>query len=814
MKKIILIIYLTILVFKTYSQCNSANQVSLDATCASSINAGLVTSDQTVVARDQITMKAGFSVSSVNGKKFEAKIDYTKVYVTNDYLTGTGIVTGTSRPLDKTNCAPGSVGGSINVSPTGAATYNVPIIVSPGTRGMQPNLSIVYNSQSGNGVLGYGWHLNGLSVISRTSKNLYYEGTTSPVKFDANDALALDGARLIKTGTNQYSPENNPYTVVTTDASFNFFTVTTQDGVSMEYRQKFLPKGGDIAYAWAITKITDTEGNYMQYIYLGDNTTGEYRISEIKYTGNTGKAPYNSVIFTYDKRTDVNTNYICGKETNKTLLMTSIKVFAEGILAYDYKFSYFYDGYYSKLNQIALTAKGFSYNPTVIDWGASPNFTTTTPTTNSLIISAPYISDNFAQIVGDMNGDGLQDFAQIVPSDDYPRIEVAFLKSDGSYLFSSVNLKKNVVSGAGDNYDNYEAKDMNVADWDNDGKDEIMVHYLFYKTNSKGDTSNYKHLIYKYSCSGTTINNTPVLDCTLPAEYSNDEYRSIYGDFDNNNKTDRIIIRNSTNGGTYSHVIYDVTMNGTLVSSSILYNYGSVYSIRPIEFDGDGQLELLFLGETGFGEIFKFNRATNDFESIYYSSDAFATPKNLFTGDVNGDGITDLVRFTSAGWATCYGKGFVPSSTSGPAYQVASNVPITNNPSASTMMLTDINGDGKSDIVYALYNTFYVYISKGMTFSNCVAAVNHTATGMTMVNLIATPDEKGQTRIIYYNNGNNYYYLTSFANKIDNALYAYNITDGNNNTSAITYGFYKDLAPAALSYPLRVFNAPIRQVSN
>ncbi|HOT15013.1 MAG TPA: SpvB/TcaC N-terminal domain-containing protein [Bacteroidales bacterium] len=514
MKKIILTIYLIILVFKTYPQCNNANQVILDGTCAASINAGLVTSNQTVVARDQITMKAGFSVSSVNGKKFEAKIDYTKVYVTNDYLTGTGIVTGTSRPLDKTNCAPGSVGGSINVSPTGAATYNVPIIVSPGTRGMQPNLSIVYNSQSGNGVLGYGWHLNGVSTISRTSKNLYYDGTTSPVKFDANDALSLDGARLIKTGTNQYSPENNPYTVVTTDASFSFFIVTTQDGVSMEYRQKFLPKGGDIAYAWAITKITDTEGNYMQYIYLGDNTTGEYYISEIKYTGNTGKAPYNSVIFAYDKRTDVNTNYICGKETNKTLLMTSIKVFAEGILAYDYKFSYFYDGYYSKLNQIGLTANGFSYNPMVIDWGASPNFTTTTPTTNSLIISAPYISDNFAQIVGDMNGDGLQDFAQIVPSDDYPRIEVAFLKSDGSYLFSSVNLKKKVVSGAGDNY---EAKDMNVADWDNDGKDEIMVHYLFYKTNSKGDTSNYKHLIYKYSCSGTTINNTPVLDCTLPA---------------------------------------------------------------------------------------------------------------------------------------------------------------------------------------------------------------------------------------------------------------------------------------------------------
>ena len=53
----------------------------------------------------------------------------------------------------------GSIGGTINASMYGGAIYSIPIELPKGIGNMQPELEIVYNSQCGNSLLGYGWNM-------------------------------------------------------------------------------------------------------------------------------------------------------------------------------------------------------------------------------------------------------------------------------------------------------------------------------------------------------------------------------------------------------------------------------------------------------------------------------------------------------------------------------------------------------------------------------------------------------------------------------------------------------------------------------
>jgi len=144
-----------------------------------------------------------------------------------------------------TNLPVGAIPGKIDVSPMGAATYTIPIEVVPGTQGMQPNLSIVYNSFGGMGLLGMKWNLAGLSSISRCGKMPYFspwddEYLTS-IKFNKEDRFLLDGNRLMAQNNVQYgsvgalyTTEMVNFTTIVSDGGTlghpDFFTAYTDDG--------------------------------------------------------------------------------------------------------------------------------------------------------------------------------------------------------------------------------------------------------------------------------------------------------------------------------------------------------------------------------------------------------------------------------------------------------------------------------------------------------------------------------------------------------------------------------------------------------
>src|SRR5262249_44496933 len=107
-------------------------------------------------------------------------------------------------PLNPDGTTPGAIPATFDVNSSGEATYRVPLEVAPGRGGLQPTLALAYSSGTGNGFLGVGWSLEGLSAISRCNKNLGQDGVTSAPKFSATintnddlDALCLDGQELV-----------------------------------------------------------------------------------------------------------------------------------------------------------------------------------------------------------------------------------------------------------------------------------------------------------------------------------------------------------------------------------------------------------------------------------------------------------------------------------------------------------------------------------------------------------------------------------------------------------------------------------------
>src|SRR5689334_11245212 len=80
-----------------------------------------------------------------------------------------------------------------------AATYRIPIDVPP-FHGIEPKLSLSYNSSGGNRWVGVGWGLLGFSTIERTSAS----GGTP--QWDHSDRFVLDGEPLVACAADTPSP--------------------------------------------------------------------------------------------------------------------------------------------------------------------------------------------------------------------------------------------------------------------------------------------------------------------------------------------------------------------------------------------------------------------------------------------------------------------------------------------------------------------------------------------------------------------------------------------------------------------------------
>ena len=198
----------------------------------------------------------------------------------------------------------GRISGEFGVDSRGNASYTIPIRAPGGIGEMTPQLSLRYNSAGGSDIGGYGWSLTGASSISRCVRSLAQDGQASGVTAGANDAICLDGQKLILTsgvrtsGTARYATEVDDFRIIAPKFSGGagpsatngpqWFEVSAGEGLTAEYgrtvdsRQNF--GSTTIAAMWQVNRVSDRFGNYVDYEYETDSAGG-IRLKTVKYTG-------------------------------------------------------------------------------------------------------------------------------------------------------------------------------------------------------------------------------------------------------------------------------------------------------------------------------------------------------------------------------------------------------------------------------------------------------------------------------------------------------------------------------------------------
>ncbi len=330
----------------------------------------------------------------------------------------------------------GSVSGQYEVLPDGTANYTIPIDIDGGIRGMQPNLSLSYNSDGGNGALGVGWSINGSSAIVRCPNSRVRQEEVDPVDFEADDKFCLDGQRLVVTsgiyGDHDaiYKKENDDGTTVQSLGSAGtgplYFKVWTPDSLIHYYGSEihsrvYAVDRPEVAI-WAKSRSDDRYGNYLTWRYYQPPGSGNFRPERIDYTGNisAGVSPMRSVRFEYlENRTDIKRAYMGGSYAEISWLLGSVEIYSDTTKIKEYKLDYIQGEvapYYNKLSTVQLcSGADICLAPTQIVWsseqfGAEFDWNAYRHIPGSVNNISTYAEDPFYERFIDLNNDGLLDW--------------------------------------------------------------------------------------------------------------------------------------------------------------------------------------------------------------------------------------------------------------------------------------------------------------------------------------------------------------------------------------------------------------------
>jgi YD repeat-containing protein len=711
----------------------------------------------------------------------------------------------------------GTAPGQFSVSPTGAATYQIPIDVPPGVNGLKPSLALLYNSQAGNGLLGQGWSLSGLSVISHCPQTLDQDGVALlPQDSDQTsnpDRLCLDGQRLVLiSGTygqlnSTYRTEIDSFRVVkinqgTSSSGPASFTVVDRAGLTSTYST--LVAGGNggtgaVPLLWLITSVQDRYGNFINFTY---NLTASNSILNIGSWDSIAKIVYGSatggrvgkIIFSYNtSRPDTVNQYFAHS------LVTVNPATLTGITVQDgnnnplktYTLSYQYPSSTpgllanppTELTSVQECAGTACYPATTFNYGGSAaGFGDGPPQINNTAMPG--------YMVADFDGDGLPDFI-------YEDNGVAYV-----VFGNNIGTPVQVSATMGDVHQGgISLTGAVVVDLKGDGKQELMVPnfpspgltpnvptwYVLAWNGQMGPSSTLS------AQPAPTTNNGDLLACN-----SGESSCAMIATAMDIHRNGQSSLFYEDSGEFYYYTNVNGVFNPTPVPTNLTY-MTDVNGVSPqlTPLNWQGQAGVYVAGQNiGYSGVVSWNATSGAFTSSM-SGDKALSGKTIPL-DANGDGLPDAVSIEGTQW--CYisnnGAGFDTSNSSN--YSSCATAP--GDTDLTKAQVIDWFGNGQQEVIVPLNSRWYLFEPLQSAFVDTNLLVLGTPTEFIDVN------DDGYLDMVYTTSDNNVHYLPNLAtpyviNQITDGL-GHNTDVGYVSLGAETHGAYvQGVAPASVAPP-------------
>ncbi|MEO3678411.1 chitobiase/beta-hexosaminidase C-terminal domain-containing protein [Rheinheimera sp. FR7-31] len=584
-----------------------------------------------------------------------------------------------------------AVNGSFSVTNQGAATYTIPLEVPQGVGGFAPELSLQYSSLSSSGDAGLGWSLSAVSSLSRCQKVLEEDGLYQEITFTHSDALCLGGEKLrLVSGTNlaggaEYRLDKQPdiKIVQTGSGVSSYFTVYRPNGDTLTYGDSDnslqIDTVSGMPHAWLQSAHFNLFGQKIEYQYQRQQDYAPL-LQYIRYAGN-------QVEIVYEDRPDPSAHYYLGNKLVYNSRIADIIVrnhSNQAIRSYHlgYKQSGFSDrsllqtvqmcngtasgvcSLVTQLNYSDYDYAGLQSQDVIINLA---NFEPVQGESNCSVRRPNAYCLTYKLQAVDIDGNGKRDLLVSSHHGEVGKImafeignNVGGYKPASSKLDVGLRVYRTLDDGEGRQF--YEFP-WGVADTAGTGIYDYKIGYAGY-----------------YDWSGDGIDRASPRVTDELRDYIQDNFDSSYPGVDRYFEAYGI-------GQKMSDFLFDYNGDGLLDRAIPIHRYEEVYDPET------GDTPASFLGEFWIVEINRSVGTAYTGELLTNELwEHFDKPDTL--GDVNGDGITDYftsVRSGRRGVGTTGMQFGVDIANCDPKYTGYINC---------LKGVSDINGDGKEDVVY------------------------------------------------------------------------------------------------------------------